>query len=289
MENGARFRDRCSRKEGANEVKKMETREELLAELEKVKIWEKEQKDLWFWEKLGRLPFKWLDKITPAIVHQKLGQALDEVGSYIQNGGRYLISEKEILACLSKRQNRIQPLELREVADFPLQDMDAVAEELQASRRTFAVFQGATTGIGGIFTLAIDIPALLGLSLKVLQEIALSYGYDPKEKKERMFIVKCLQFASSDIVGKQAIIDELAEYDSDKRNMQAMSQLQGWKEVVMAYRDNYGWKKLFQMVPVAGILFGAYINKSTVEDVAEAGRMLYRKRRILEKLASMEV
>lgn len=75
----------------------METREELLAELEKVKIWEKEQKDLWFWEKLGRLPFKWLDKITPAIVHQKLGQALDEVGSYIQNGGRYLISETEIL------------------------------------------------------------------------------------------------------------------------------------------------------------------------------------------------
>lgn len=123
----------------------------------------------------------------------------------------------------------------------------------------------------------------------MLQEIALSYGYDPKEKKERMFIVKCLQFASSDIVGKQAIIDELAEYDSDKKSMQAMSQLQGWREVVMAYRDNYGWKKLFQMVPVAGILFGAYINKSTVQDVAEAGRMLYRKRRILEKLASMEV
>ncbi|MCP1357457.1 EcsC family protein [Aneurinibacillus migulanus] len=267
----------------------METRGYLQEELEKVKKWENEQKDLWFWEKLGRIPFKLLDCITPAFVHEKIGQALDEVGNYIQTGGRYLISEREVLGRFPTQSSDgsalREVLQVEDVAERSLQDMDKVADELRNSRKKIAIFQGATTGIGGIFTLAVDIPALLGLSLKVLQEVAVAYGYDPKEREERLFIVKCMQFASSDVVGKQAIIDELSAYGEGQKNTQTLSQLQGWREVVLAYRDNFGWKKLFQIVPIAGIVFGAYLNKSTIEDVAETGMMLYRKRRIMEKLA----
>ena len=124
----------------------------------------------------------------------------------------------------------------------------------------------------------------MGLSLKTLQEIAICYGYDPKEKNERIFIVKCMQFVSSDIVGKKAVLEELAAFAQEGTDKQAFSQLQGWQEVIATYRDNFGWKKLLQMIPIAGIIFGAYVNKSTVQDVAEAGKMLYRKRRILDKI-----
>jgi hypothetical protein len=151
--------------------------------------------------------------------------------------------------------------------------------------------QGATTGIGGFLTLSIDIPILLSLSLKTLQEIAICYGFDPNDRKERIFIVKCMQFASSDIVGKKSILDELSSYDNDSETSsknQAISQLQGWREVMITYRDNFGWKKLFQMVPIVGMVFGAFINKSTIEDVAEVGMMLYQKRRILNRLNEEE-
>lgn len=146
--------------------------------------------------------------------------------------------------------------------------------------------QGATTGIGGIFTLSIDIPLLLGISLKTLQEIAVAYGYDPNDKKERIFIVKCLQFTSSDIVGKQAVLKELSAYSdpSMEKNDEIISQVQGWREVIMTYRDNFGWKKLFQMIPIAGMIFGSFINKSMIHDIGETGKMLYKKRRIYEKL-----
>lgn len=120
--------------------------------------------------------------------------------------------------------------------------------------------------------------------MKALQELAICYGYDPNEKSERLFVVKCLQFASSDIVGKRAVLEELSRMTGDEEKSQMMSQLQGWREVVNAYRDNFGWKKLFQMVPIAGMVFGAFINRGTLKDVAEAGKMLYRKRRILERL-----
>lgn len=270
-----------------------DTKEELRQALLDIEAWEASQKDLWFWEKLGRLPFQLLDRITPKALQNKLAQAIDEVGSFVQTGGQYLISEKSVLDQLN-RQLASRPdtpafadaLTLGEVASLPLAVMDGAADEFARSRTLFATAQGATTGFGGIFTLAIDIPAILGLSLKVLQEMAMVYGYDPNDKHERVFVIKCLQFASSDIVGKKAVLEELADFDNEHRQRDAISQLQGWREVVTIYRDNFGWKKLFQLVPVAGMIFGAVLNRSTLQDVAEAGKMLYRKRRVLERLRS---
>lgn len=264
----------------------MESKETLLQALKEVEAWERDQNDLWFWEKLGRLPFVLLDRITPAFVREKLGTAVDEMTAFLETGGTYLVQAEPIYQRFRQRLHPEKPADIgdEEIAAAPLAMMNEVAMELRESRATFAAVQGATTGIGGIFTLALDIPLLLGTSLKILQEIALCYGYRPNEKKERLFVVKCLQFASSDIVGKKAILAELSRFDEPNAQKDVIAQLQGWREVVVTYTENFGWKKLFQMVPIAGILFGAYLNRSTVKDVAEAGMMLYRKRRILERL-----
>lgn len=275
----------------AKVVEIMETRQILNEELLKIEKWEKDQQGLWFWEKLGRLPFKILDKLTPAFIQKKIGIMLDELGNFIQNGGQYLTQEKVILDKI----NRHLPVgskvkTINELADVPLEMMVKVSEELKTNRSNFATVQGATTGFGGIFTLAVDIPVLLGLSLKTLQEIAITYGYDPSERQERIFIVKCLQFASADIVGKQAILKELSAYEQGGgEGKEMMSQLQGWREVVYTYRDQFGWKKLLQMVPVAGMVFGAFTNRSMIQDIAETGSMLYRKRRILVRLEQVAV
>ncbi|MED4586060.1 EcsC family protein [Brevibacillus choshinensis] len=266
----------------------IETKDSLLQGLQEVETWEKEQNDLWFWEKLGRLPFVLLDRITPKFVREKLGTAVDEMAAYLETGGTYLVQDEAVYSRFRSRVGPDQKLGAQEIAGVPLSIMNDVASEIRESRATFATVQGATTGIGGIFTLALDIPLLLGTSLKVLQEMALCYGYRPEEKRERLFVVKCLQFASSDIVGKKAILEELTQFDNPASQKDVMAQLQGWREVVVTYTENFGWKKLFQMVPIAGILFGAYLNRSTVQDVAEAGMMLYRKRRILERLRQSE-
>jgi hypothetical protein len=265
----------------------VESADYLKDELIKIEAWENEQKDLWFWEKIGRLPFMLLDKLTPKFIQDKIGLAIDELGNYIQTGGQYLIKEEKILKNFAPESSSDE-LHIGILDQVPISKMDEIADVLRSSRTKIATVQGATTGIGGIFTLAIDIPVLLGLSLKVLQEISICYGYDPKEKSERIFIVKCLQFTSSDIVGKKAILEELSSINQGSQKQQMISQLQGWREVVTTYRDSFGWKKLFQMIPIAGMIFGAFINRSSINDVAEAGKMLFRKRRILERLNQIE-
>lgn len=264
---------------------KMENKEQLLSHLQVVEHWEKDQKGLWFWEKVSRLPFKLLDKMTPKFIQNKMGVLLDEIGNYIQTGGKYLTQEKALLQKIQKTLPDREIASINDVGNIPLNQMISLSEELKSNRTKFATVQGASTGFGGIFTLAIDIPVILGTALKTLQEIAIIHGYDPNQKEERIFIVKCLQFASADIVGKEAILNDLSAVHNDgKQAREMISQLQGWREVVYTYRDQFGWKKLFQMVPIVGMIFGAYTNRAMIQDISDIGMMLYRKRRILDKL-----
>ncbi|ARD55123.1 EcsC family protein [Bacillus safensis] len=266
----------------------MEEREWLKAQLKEIEKWEKDQQKVWFWEKLSRLPFQMLDKLTPAFIQKKIGVLLDEMGHYIQSGGAYLTSEKGIIHQFQKKcaDESIQRIE--DIAKAPIEMMDAISEHMGKNRTNLATVQGATTGVGGMFTLAADIPAVLGLSLKTLQDIAVTYGYDPKNKEERVFIIKCLQLNSADVVGKKSILKELKSYHaSEGKHENMISQIQGWREVVYNYRDSFGWKKLFQLVPIAGILFGAVSNRSQLKGIAETGMMQYRKRRILTRLEEL--
>ncbi|MEH7632761.1 EcsC family protein [Bacillus pumilus] len=266
----------------------MEEREWLKAQLKQIEKWEKDQQKVWFWEKLSRLPFQMLDKLTPAFIQKKIGVLLDEMGHYIQSGGTYLTSEKGIIHQFQKKcaDDSIQRIE--DIEKAPIEIMDAISEHMGKNRTNLATVQGATTGVGGMFTLAADIPAVLGLSLKTLQDIAVTYGYDPKNKEERVFIIKCLQLTSADVVGKKSILKELRSYHAfEEKHENMFSQIQGWREVVYNYRDSFGWKKLFQLVPVAGILFGAVSNRSQLKNIAETGMMQYRKRRIVSRLAEL--
>ena len=227
--------------------------------------------------------------MTPAFIQEKIGLLVSELGSYVQSGGKYLISEQSMIKKIQKESSYPNIYAISDIGKIPLTDMISVSEKLQKERVKLATVQGASTGFGGLFTLAIDIPIILGMALKTLQEIAIIHGFDPNDKQERIFIVKCLQFASSDIVGKEAILKEIsAKHENKNASEDMISQLKGWQEVFFTYRDNFGWKKLFQMVPIAGMIFGAYANKGMIHDVAEAGNMLYRKRRIYEKLKEIK-
>ncbi|WP_050182545.1 EcsC family protein [Domibacillus robiginosus] len=265
----------------------METKQTLIEHLQHIEQWEKDQKGLWIWDRMARLPFALLDKLTPSFIQQKIGSLLDELGYYIQSGGKYLTKQESILKKL-ERHAEVPVHSIEDVKSLPISAMDETAFSIQKSHAGAATVQGATTGIGGIFTLAADIPATLALSLKMLQEIAVAYGYNPDEREERVFIIKCLQFSSSDIVGKRAILNEIADYANRGSSKEIISQMQGWREVVLSYREQYSLKKVFRLVPVVGIIFGALSNRSMMEELSDTAIMLYKKRRILEKLEKTE-
>ena len=144
-----------------------ESEAQLQFALNEVLKWEKEQNRLAIWDRMSRLPFKLLDKLTPKMIHQRIGQLLDELGNYIQNGGNYLVAGGKVNRMLAKASHAVGG---SEEPPYTLAVMDQVTKQLSESAQKVATAQGATVGIGGFFTLAADIPAMLGLSLKTIQK-----------------------------------------------------------------------------------------------------------------------
>jgi hypothetical protein len=107
-------------------MESFETKESLTQQLQYIEKWEKDQKGLFFWEKLGRLPFQILDRLTPKFIHEKVGQILDELGYYVQSGGRYLVSEKNICKAYTKKLN-LDLITIPEIAEQPIETMNEVA------------------------------------------------------------------------------------------------------------------------------------------------------------------
>src|SRR4051812_38083937 len=101
-----------------------ESKDFLVNELHKINDWENDQKDLWFWEKIGRLPFALLDKVTPKFIQDKVGVAIDELGSYIQTGGKYLINEQDVLKKFMDKEHLTEGITLDVVRSLPLKKMD---------------------------------------------------------------------------------------------------------------------------------------------------------------------
>ena len=97
------------------EVLFMENKEVLYKELKAIEKWEKGQKGLFFWEKLGRLPFALLDKVTPKFLQDKINSLLDEIATYIDNGGQYLVNNEATLKKAANVLSSNGPLTLESV------------------------------------------------------------------------------------------------------------------------------------------------------------------------------
>ncbi|MDM5246059.1 MULTISPECIES: EcsC family protein [unclassified Lysinibacillus] len=106
----------------------MENVEQLEKHLQEIQAWEKDQKDLWFFDKLGRIPFKILDKMTPTFLQNKIALLVDELGSYIQTGGKYLINEQAMMQKIRNNSSFQNIFAISDISQLPLENMIALTD-----------------------------------------------------------------------------------------------------------------------------------------------------------------
>ena len=176
-----------------------EERTDLERQLRDIQKWEKAQQRAMFWQTFTRLPFQLLDKLTPQFIQRKIGLILDETGTFIQSGGQYLTSEKRIMksfktaaarymsnasrhpqcaACRHGRNRRSHSAYKRKARRCrePQRESAACLRLRQTFRRCSTVQRRCKTS-------------------RLLTALI-------RKTKERVFIVKLLQLASSDVIGK---------------------------------------------------------------------------------------
>lgn len=186
----------------------------------------------------------------------------------------------------------------REGNGHDLKSADEAARHYWKWHVGYAAAEGRAMGAVGPFGLAADVPALLTVALRLIQQIGVCYGYDVQTDDERAYVLHILKTGSTtDLKAKAAFLLELKE-------IERMLLKVTWKKMAEAYakgeigRDaalaalkasakslgvNLTKRKALQMVPIAGAAVGGSFNAMFVNDIGRAAYNCYGRRWLAER------
>ncbi|WP_332773588.1 EcsC family protein [Phenylobacterium sp.] len=156
-----------------------------------------------------------------------------------------------------------------------LEEREARVREKIALYRTTAAAEGGVAGAGGFLRAAVDFPALIGLKIKLLFDIAALYGHYGERPAERLYILQIFQLAFSSPGHRHAIYDAMTRTGSTPVSLEDFD----WRKFQQEYRDHIDLAKLAQLIPVIGAPVGAIVNFALVDKLGETAMNAYRMRR----------
>jgi tellurite resistance protein len=220
-------------------------------------------------------------------------------------GSEKLVNIEDIIKEVQKFNPSIKSLrDIRTTTD--IESLNKAARGYIDSNTGFAGLQGAATGAMGLAALPVNIPALFSVIFRMMQQIALIYGFDPNDPAEKDFMLKILALTATsskkekkrDVneieISGQYLKSQLSKIGTAVAIKQANVQLlkQTWKSMgsksalitiksmLKTLGINLTKKKALQMVPVVSSIIGAAFDSMYTKEVGEVCNMLYRQRRI---------
>lgn len=155
-----------------------------------------------------------------------------------------------------------------------LGESDYLVERAYNAYDKAAIAQGFGFGLGGILLGLADFPALLGIKVKFLFDCAKYYGFDTRDRSERLFLLCVFQLA----------------FCGGARRAELFHIIKSWRETAPAavdweafqteYRNYIDLAKLMQLLPVVGSVAGAAANHSLLKKLKATAMNCYRLRLI---------
>ena len=213
----------------------------------------------------------------------------------VENALSSLSSAVHLISNEKKVQERIHTAYLEHGDE--LKAADAVAKHYWNWHLAYALGEGGATGAVGFAGLVADVPALLAVSLRLIRQIGICYGFDMASQQEQEYLMHVLRIGStSNVKARMESLIALKHVEQIllKLSWQKMSRDLARKEIsrrsLLASTRQFAQRmglhlterKALQLVPVIGALVGASFNALFVNDVGRSAYMVYRRRRIAE-------
>jgi hypothetical protein len=210
------------------------------------------------------------DGLVPKQIHQSFAFALEKgIKTFLQ--GLQIHQEKQKIIVSS------QP-------EKSLHELTEEAEQIVSNYTKLAAIEGAGTGFGGFIASTIDFPALISIKLKMLQELAMHFGYPLVNLEERIYIVRVLQLQFSSKYAKQKNWLKVKEWDTVTHSQEWDSwENFNWEEFYMEYKQSIELIKMLQMVPGFGALVGGLANYAFLNDLGNTAILCFQMRKIIER------
>lgn len=169
------------------------------------------------------------------------------------------------------------PVETRSLMDIE----EEVKEKINRYTST-ATAEGAITGFGGFVSGLADFPLWLSIKMKMLFDIAASYGFDTKDYKERLFILYVFQLAFSSQKRRNEIYLLVSNWDVQRDRLPSDINAFDWQSFQQEYRDHLDLAKLLQLIPGVGAVVGAYVNHKLTNRLGNTAMNAYRLRKLID-------
>ena len=163
-----------------------------------------------------------------------------------------------------------------------LKHMNKMAGQNKLKNLGLTAVEGSGLGLLGIGLP--DIPVFIGVVLKSVYEIALSYGYDYRKTDEQYFILRLLEASLAPDDEKESVnmqVDKLIDYYVKDVSVGYDMEFQ-MRQTADAFATDMLCLKFIQGLPLIGVIGGA-VNVSYCKKISDYARIKYQKRYLMQK------
>lgn len=227
-------------------------------------------------------PFDWVvERAAPPDLVDQADAAINQFLSVLGDASEWTYEDADLL---KKAQSLGLPVERAEdLRDAPLEDLDRLAKSFFSQNAVLAAVEGGGTGLGGALLILADIPLLFTINLRLIQQIAASYGFALGGPEYRPLVTATFNAAvsGSHDAKNQALREVSVAAAAFANDLEYRGRVRGTfreqnRHLPREIAKNLVGRKLAQMIPVAGAAVGAGINYWFTTETATTAHMLFR-------------
>lgn len=171
-----------------------------------------------------------------------------------------------------------------------LRSMDSISRKSKWINQSLSSLEGVGLGLLGIGIP--DIPVFIGMILKTLYEIALSYGFDYANEEEQIYmllLIACAVAPEQQRAQYGSLADQLAigidrgNVDENSSQVLVSDRESAMKEAAKMLSDAMLTAKFVQGLPIVGVV-GGLANYTIISKVSRLARIKYKQRYLSKKL-----
>ena len=196
----------------------------------------------------------------PEKVHRAITATIKQMIRGVLFGAKYTTADTLVNASLQERE-------------------EAVQKKIDWYRKTAAV-EGGITGAGGILLGLADFPILISLKMKLLFDIAVLYGMDVHDYRERVYLLHIFELAFSSDEHRKRIYLKISDWEEKRKHLPQDINAFDWRTFQQEYRDYIDLAKMAQLVPIIGAPVGVLVNYRLIKKLGITAMNAYRMRLI---------
>lgn len=211
--------------------------------------------------------------------------------SLIQGSQLQMDAKERILAAGRVFQPELETVQ--DLRELPLEQLEFIVGQQVARHRLYSLVQGGMSGSGGNLVLGADIPAMAVINLRIVQLVAMTYGFEVNTPFEMMVALKVFHTATmpsrlqssgwSELKNDLEQAEDFYFYQGNDDLTDVTWLEQPIKQIFKGIAIVMFRKRHLQGVPVISMAIGAGANYQMTRRVTEFAQKYYQMRYFIEK------